>query len=331
MDIVSLYYFSELAKDLHMTRTAERLFISQQTLSNHIQRLEDYYGVKLFYRRPALALTTSGEFVLEFAKVVMKEQTNLKDILSDIAQQERGVLRFGASALRLNLCLPAILPQFSTRYPNVDIRITDTVTAQLEPLVLNGSIDFAITLNGRENPKLVERQLMDDQVYLCVADSLLQSHYGQESAALKERAIHGAFVEDFRRLPFCIFENQMGRQINQCFEDASVTPRAYITSTYTQIGTTICFQRLAACFCSQMSLVHQRNEIPTDINIFPLYYRQRPLTQRLSLIRVKDRYLPHYAKFFLEQLYQYFEEVEQIHMERAVQGANLLSQEFSGD
>ena len=80
-----------------------------------------------------------------------------------------------------------------------------------------------------------------------------------------------------------------------------------------------------------MSLVHQRNEIPTDINIFPLYYRQRPLTQRLSLIRVKDRYLPHYAKFFLEQLYQYFEEVEQIHMERAVQGANLLSQEFSGD
>ena len=217
MDIVSLYYFSELAKDLHMTRTAERLFISQQTLSNHIQRLEDYYGVKLFYRRPALALTTSGEFVLEFAKVVMKEQTNLKDILSDIAQQERGVLRFGASALRLNLCLPAILPQFSTRYPNVDIRITDTVTAQLGPLVLNGSIDFAITLNGRENPKLVERQLMDDQVYLCVADSLLQSHYGQESAALKERAIHGAFVEDFRRLPFCIFENQMGRQINQCF------------------------------------------------------------------------------------------------------------------
>ena len=37
MDLTSLYYFSELAKDLHMTRTANRLFISQQTLSNHIQ------------------------------------------------------------------------------------------------------------------------------------------------------------------------------------------------------------------------------------------------------------------------------------------------------
>ena len=56
MDLISLYYFSELAKDLHMTRTANRLFISQQTLSNHIQRLEDYYGTKLFHRKPALPL-----------------------------------------------------------------------------------------------------------------------------------------------------------------------------------------------------------------------------------------------------------------------------------
>ena len=33
MDLISLYYFSELAKELHMTHTAERLFISQQTVS----------------------------------------------------------------------------------------------------------------------------------------------------------------------------------------------------------------------------------------------------------------------------------------------------------
>lgn len=90
MDITSLYYFSELAKDLHMTRTANRLFISQQTLSNHILRLEEYYGTQLFYRKPSLSLTNAGEFVLAFANIVIKEETNLKDILGDIEQQERG-------------------------------------------------------------------------------------------------------------------------------------------------------------------------------------------------------------------------------------------------
>lgn len=318
MDLTSLYYFSELAKDLHMTRTANRLFISQQTLSNHIQRLEDYYGTKLLHRKPSLSLTTAGEFVLDFADVVNKEQINLKDILSDVARQERGVLRFGASALRLNMCIPSILPEFSARYPNVELRITDTVTSRLEPLVLDGSLDFAITLNGEEHPKLVTRLLMNDQVYLCVADSLLQSCYKDSARELKERALHGADVRDFSRLPFCIFNNRMGRQINQCFDAANIVPRTYMTSTYTQVGTTVCFQRLAACFISQMSLVSQQRDIPTDINIFPLYYKGQPLTQGLSLIRMKDRYLSHYSKFFLEQLFTYFSGVEQAHMGRTV-------------
>ena len=93
MDMVSLYYFSEVAKDLNITRTANRLFISQQTLSNHIHRLEEYYNAQLLHRKPSLSLTLAGEFVLGFAEVMNKEHTNLKDILSDIERQERGVLR----------------------------------------------------------------------------------------------------------------------------------------------------------------------------------------------------------------------------------------------
>lgn len=318
MDIISLYYFSELAKDLHMTRTANRLFISQQTLSNHIQRLEEYYGAQLLYRKPALSLTTAGEFVLGFAHLVDKEQINLKDILSDIEKQDRGVLRFGASAMRMGHCLPAILPKFSQRYPNVEIRLTDTITKHLEPMVMNGTLDFAITLNGEENPKLIAHHLMDDQVYLCIAESLLQSYYGSEAERLKTEALQGAYVENFSKLPFCLFANRMGYQIQQCFDRNNITPKVYLTSTYTQIGITVCFQRLAACFVSQMSLVSQRDEIPPDINIFPLYDRGQPLTQRLSLIRVRDRYLSHYSKFFLDQLFQYFSGVERIHMDRKI-------------
>ena len=71
--------------------------------------------------------------------------------------------------------------------------------AQLEPLVLDGSLDFAVTLNGEEHPRLVTQLLMDDQVYLCVADSLLQSCYGETAQALKEKAIKGADVKDFAR------------------------------------------------------------------------------------------------------------------------------------
>ena len=316
MDVTSLYYFSELAKDLHMTRTANRLFISQQTLSNHIQRLEEYYGVQLFHRKPTLSLTCAGEFVLAFAETVSREELNLKDILSDVEQQERGVLRFGASTLRMNACLPAILPEFSARYPHVEIRITDTISSKLEPMVLDGQLDFAVVIPDGGNPKILDYHLMDDQVYLCVANSLLEEYYGQEAAGLKERAIHGANLKEFDRLPFCLLSNRMGRQVQECFNEARVTPRTYLTSTYTQISTSICFQRLAACFASQMNLANQRSQIPEDINIFPLLSQGVPLTQHLSLIRHRDRYLSHYSKLFLELLFQYFAEVEQIQLDR---------------
>lgn len=68
MDIISLYYFNELTKDLNVTKTAARLFISQQTLSNHIMRVETEFKTKLFYRKPKLMLTDAGREMLTFAK-----------------------------------------------------------------------------------------------------------------------------------------------------------------------------------------------------------------------------------------------------------------------
>ncbi len=270
MELISLYYFTELAKDMHITQTAERLYVTQQTLSNHIARLETYFGVPLFYRKPTLSLTTAGEFVLAFANIVGQEHTNLKDILSDIEQQERGVVRFGASTLRMNTCLPHILPQFSERYPNVDLRLTDTITSQLIPMVLDAQLDFAIVMSDKLDAKLVAQHLMDDHVYLCVADSLLQKYYGADAEALKKAAVHGASVKDFAKLPFCLLNNQMGELVRNCFDEAQIVPRPYITSTYTQLSTTVCFERLAAAFIPRTCLADQQDKIPGDINIFPL-------------------------------------------------------------
>jgi len=143
MDLVSLYYFQELSKDLNMTRTAQRLYISQQTLSNHIHRLEQHYGCPLLYRKPTLSLTCAGEFVLSFAQVVGKEERNLEDILSDIEQQERGTLKLGAGTMRGAWILSQLLPDFHRRYPLVEARFSDALSTQLEAMVSNGELDFA--------------------------------------------------------------------------------------------------------------------------------------------------------------------------------------------
>ena len=117
MDLQSLYYFQEVAKDLNITKTAARLYISQQTLSNHIKRLEEYFETPLLYRKPKLSLTYAGEFVLNFSNYVSNKERNLNDVMMDIKNIDKGLLRFGASVMRTGLIFSHILELFSEKFP----------------------------------------------------------------------------------------------------------------------------------------------------------------------------------------------------------------------
>ena len=61
--LTSLRCFLAAAEELNFTRAAKRIFISQQALSSHISKLEDYYQVKLFDRGSSgvsMTLTDAG-------------------------------------------------------------------------------------------------------------------------------------------------------------------------------------------------------------------------------------------------------------------------------
>ncbi len=317
MDLTSLYYFTELAKDLHITATANRLFLSQQSLSNHLARLEAYYGAPLFYRRPSLSLTAAGEKVLNFAQQLLDSDTLLRDSLSRIEAQEAGILRFGASPLRMNAALPAILTAFSARYPKVELRLTDNLSQELEPLVLRGDLDFAAILSPEPNVLFEITPLMRDPLYLCVSDRLLRKYYPDEAESIRERSREAADLADFARLPFCFHSNRLGVYIAECFVDRGIVPNVYVTSSDTLISLSLCCEGLAACFATHMRLITEMHRIPEDVNVFPLYVRGKPVDQTLSLVRRKDRELTQYARYFTGLLSAYFAGVE---MQRPGQG-----------
>lgn len=100
MNLQSLYYFVELAKELHVTHTAQKLYISQQNLSQHIQKLEQYYGVTLFNRKPKMTLTYAGEQLLAVATKILAEENELINRLSNISTNRKGHLKVGIPGYR---------------------------------------------------------------------------------------------------------------------------------------------------------------------------------------------------------------------------------------
>ncbi len=310
MELESLYYFAETARDLHITRTAQRLHLSQQTLSNHIMRLENYYGAKLFYRYPTLQLTSAGREVLKFARQVHQEETNLRAILVDTLQSDTGEITLSASSPRFNYYLPNVLEKFSALYPNVTIDLIDRTSDDSEMLVQKNQVDFAVTVDSDLRALRVNsRAAYDDPVYFCVSDKLLRRHYASDTESLKEKAFReGADLKDFSRLPFLIVSplGRMGRRIAQCFSEAGYEPDVYLKAGYTTIMAPLCNAALAGCFTSHMNLARWHYGMNDDVNIFPLCLKGEPVKLKIYVIYSRQRYLNHHCRYFIDLLEEQF-------------------------
>lgn len=316
MDSLTLYYFKELAKDLNMHRTAERMYVAQQTISNHIQKLEAELGCTLFERKPTLMLTYAGQKVLEFAEEMSRERKNLQDTLADIVSEEQGKISFCASTLRLEACLPVILPKFWERYPHVEFKLRNDTERILENLVRQGEVDIGVSVHVSDETDLIIEHLIDEQIYICVPDELFKKTYGDKTREIAEKSIHGTDIRDLSELPFHFIDNRLGRDIRQCFEDYDIKPRVPMTAPYMQLTATIGLFGQAAFFSTQTGINSRRSEIPDDLNIFPLFRGGEPLLHTVFLLRHKRRYLPAYSRCFLEMVQKFYSDIQKIHIER---------------
>lgn len=144
MNLPQLRYFVELAHTQHFTRAAERLCITQPSLSHAITQLETELGVPLFERTGRVtALTRYGE---QFLTCVQQALTTLDegvDALQRVARGE-GLIRLGLLRTLGVEFVPSLAARFLTANPDKDIRFTFNtgVTQQLLEGLLENRFDL---------------------------------------------------------------------------------------------------------------------------------------------------------------------------------------------
>ena len=144
MNLQQLRYFVELAHTQHFTRAAERLCITQPSLSHAITQLETELGVPLFERTGRVtALTRYGE---QFLTCVQQALTTLDegvDALQRVARGE-GLIRLGLLRTLGVEFVPSLAARFLTANPDKDIRFTFNtgVTQQLLEGLLENRFDL---------------------------------------------------------------------------------------------------------------------------------------------------------------------------------------------
>ena len=100
INFLNLEYFLVAAEELNFTRAAKRLYISQQSLSNHISNLEKEFDVVLFNRTSPLTLTYAGQALKTRARELLDLRDETYKEISDIKDFSTGQLSIGVSHQR---------------------------------------------------------------------------------------------------------------------------------------------------------------------------------------------------------------------------------------
>jgi DNA-binding transcriptional LysR family regulator len=164
-----LKVFRAVARHLNFRRAAEELCLTQPAVTLQIKTLEQQLGVQVFDRSGTrISLTPAGTSLLKYARKIERLETEALAALAQLAGDQRGELRLGASLTIAQYILPHILAEFQRHYPQI---LPHLVTCNTER-VLEALHEHEIEIGFIEGPAMRRdvriESFLDDEIVLIV-------------------------------------------------------------------------------------------------------------------------------------------------------------------
>lgn len=151
METKHLNYIISIAEHKNMTKAAEKLFVSQSSLSQYLSRLEQNIGSPLFFRaKGELILTPAGELYVKAAKEVIQIKNKLYQNIESL--DNRGHISIGVSSQWGIRLLTTIVPEIKNIFPSVTIEISETSIKEIFSQITNEKLDFALASSNSVKP-----------------------------------------------------------------------------------------------------------------------------------------------------------------------------------
>ncbi len=165
MDFRQLKTFVTIAKLKSFSKAADHLFLTQPTISNHIQNLENDLGTILINRsNRKITLTTAGEILFSYAIDILNKCDQAIFSLEQFQGKIEGTLEIASSSIPGQYILPEFLNSFHKNYPNVNYHLLHYDSRQVVNSIINGEIDFGIVGAIHDTKNLEYIDIMEDRL-----------------------------------------------------------------------------------------------------------------------------------------------------------------------
>lgn len=246
MNFAFIDYFLMAERTRSFTRAAERLHITQQSLSAAISSLENELGSALFIRSIPLELTYAGEVFLTYARNFQKDRISMVQEFGDISRNQKGLLRVGTGFTRGRILIPRILPGFRETFPNICVELwegnNDVLTRQLQ----DGDIDLAIAGFTESPPGIVLEDFYREEIVLVMSRALAQK------MQLTQQLLLDSAFSALKNVPFIMGrEDDIGGRVgSKLLRKAGITrPVVLAISDNLETRLALVLRDIGACFC----------------------------------------------------------------------------------
>lgn len=185
VDLFYLKTFVAVTKTRSFRVAAERNFVSQPAVSQHIRVLEKKLGAALFERRGKnVALTRAGETFLPYAENILKQYEEAQTRVRELDNKFGGTIRI-ATIYSIGLYeLQPVIKQFLKKYPEVNLRVEYHQNAAIYEMVSSRVIDFGFVAFPQKRSGVVAQTFAQDELVL--AQSPQQRVIPRKTIALKD-------------------------------------------------------------------------------------------------------------------------------------------------
>ena len=284
----TLRYVLAIAEEKSFSRAAEKLFISQPSLSQHIHRAEQETKTPLFNRDTnPISLTFAGERYVAAARDFLALENRLSREMEDIWDSHLGCIVIGTSAIRGSHIVPQLFSTFKQKYPQMELALVEGNQKYLLHCLHTRQVDFAFVAYADQ--ELNSIPLYNNQLMLAAptANPIAQQYIRQNKTTVN--------LSDFHKEPFILLHpGQFMRNItDRIFTDYRILPNiAYETRSFDNA------YRMALAGLGCTFAISGLESASGDITFFEL--DSGVYSYPLSLAYRKDLYLSQAMKDFVE-------------------------------
>lgn len=257
-----LDYVYAVYREKSFTRAAEKLFISQPSLSAAIKTVEKEVGAPLFERlNNGIALTEVGREYIAAAEKILRIREDFVNRINDIYDLSVGKITVGGTNYLSSYVLPKIINTFSSQHPNIEVTLAEANSHALGDMMKKEEIDIILDSFDRLPEEYLGQPLLHEHILLCVpADRSVNQVLGA-CAIHPEDIFNGTIdiasvptvsIRQFEEESFVLLKNgnDMYHRAMRVFDTAEMTPKVCFSVDQMNISYALADSGMGLCFAT---------------------------------------------------------------------------------